>query len=199
MEPNVFDQIANQYDTEERIQLARHILAKLEPVLLEISNKTLLDFGCGTGLLGIPLTSLYKEVILSDGSKVMLDVVDSKIKAKEIQNAKTIAPNDLAKSGALPVDHILMSLVLLHIPNTKQILETIHSYLKPGGTLYLIDFDENKKVSHPKVHSGFKQIALMELLKEVGFQTVSSSIILEEKKVFMNEDASLFLMVAERE
>ncbi|TGL75069.1 class I SAM-dependent methyltransferase [Leptospira jelokensis] len=198
MEPNVFNQIANQYDTEERIQLARRILEKLNPTLSLGTKKTLLDFGCGTGLLGIPLTAQYKEVVFVDDSAVMLEVLQSKIKANGIENTKTMAVGDLAGSNVLPVDEILLSLVLLHIPETESAIQFLYRLIRPGGKLFLVDFDKNEKVSHPKVHNGFDQKTLRELFLKIGFRNVSSSTILEEKKVFMNEDASLFLLVAEK-
>ncbi|EOQ89837.1 methyltransferase, UbiE/COQ5 family [Leptospira yanagawae serovar Saopaulo str. Sao Paulo = ATCC 700523] len=198
MEPNVFNQIANQYDTEDRIQLARRILETLYPTLSLGQKKTLLDFGCGTGLLGIPLTAHYNEVIFVDDSSVMLEVLQSKIKTNGILNAKTMAVSDLSGSKVLPVDEILLSLVLLHIPDTEKILRFLYGLLKPGGKLFLVDFDKNERVSHPKVHNGFNQKNLQELMIKIGFRNVSSSTVLEEKKVFMNEDASFFLLVAEK-
>lgn len=198
MEPNVFNQIANQYDTAERIQLARRILKKLNPTLSLGTKITLIDFGCGTGLLGIPLTEHYQEVIFVDDSPVMLEVLQSKIKANGIQNAIIMTTGDLTGSKVLPVDEILLSLVLLHIPDTEKILRFLYGLLKPDGKLFLVDFDKNQKVSHPKVHNGFNQKNLQELIIKIGFRNVSSSTILEEKKVFMNEDASLFLLIAEK-
>ncbi len=72
METKIFDQIASQYDTEDRIQLANRFLGKPLPNLSETENHTLLDFGCGTGLLGIPLTSRYQEVFFVDDSESLL-------------------------------------------------------------------------------------------------------------------------------
>ncbi|TGL51532.1 class I SAM-dependent methyltransferase [Leptospira kemamanensis] len=198
MEPKIFDQIAKQYDTEDRVQLAHRILEKLKPFLNDTETSCLLDFGCGTGLLGIPLTSQYKEVLFCDDSNVMLDVVLSKIKAENLSNAKTISLADWIESPTILADQILLSLVLLHIPDTDSILKTLSNHLKPNGKIFIVDFVKNEKVSHPKVHNGFLTEELEQKFKSIGFRTVTSLVILEEKKVFMNEDASLFLLIAEK-
>ncbi|XDD46171.1 class I SAM-dependent methyltransferase [Leptospira sp. WS39.C2] len=198
MEAKVFDQMAKQYDTEDRIQLANRILDKLKPSLLNAKDSTLLDFGCGTGLLGLPLASDYKQVFLSDDSMSMLDVANFKIKSQGKKNAKTMSISELADNKSFLVDHILLSLVLLHIPDTKSILTFLLDHLKSSGKLFIVDFIKNEKVSHPKIHNGFHLNELEKTLQSVGYKSVSSQIILEEKKVFMNEDATLFLLIAEK-
>lgn len=86
-----------------------------------------------------------------------------------------------------------MSLVLLHIPNTKQILQTLFNILNDGGKLIIIDFNLNEKVYHPKVHSGFDQDELEGLLTEVGFKSTDIRTFHYGKKIFMNQDASMFI------
>ncbi len=55
----------------------------------------------------------------------------------------------------LKADIVLMSLVLLHIPDTKKILQELFNILNDGGKLMIVDFDKNDHISHPKVHNGF--------------------------------------------
>ncbi|GBF43747.1 methyltransferase, UbiE/COQ5 family [Leptospira ellinghausenii] len=198
METNVFDQMAKLYDTDDRIQLAKRILDKLVPFLHNTNESSLLDFGCGTGLLGIPLCSNYKQVILCDDSLPMLDVANFKIKSQGIKNAKTMSPSDMALDKSFLVDNILLSLVLLHIPDTQSILKFLYDHLKPNGKLFIVDFCKNEKVSHSKIHNGFLLEDLESILKTIGYHTVNAKVILEEKKVFMNQDASLFLLIAEK-
>ncbi|MDF3818582.1 class I SAM-dependent methyltransferase [Leptospira sp. 96542] len=196
MEPNVFDQMAKQYDTNERVGLANRIREKILPHFGNDPEQDFLDFGCGTGLLGLELAAQCKQVLLYDASDTMLQVVEGKINQRNITNAKTISLSGLKSPDFLGVDLILVSLVLLHIPNTQSILEELFGYLKPNGRLFLIDFDETNLVSHPKVHSGFNQNVLATTLEKVGFAKIDIQTILFEKKVFMNEDASLFLCIA---
>ncbi|MCW7491223.1 methyltransferase domain-containing protein [Leptospira sp. 2 VSF19] len=198
MEPNVFDQLANQYDTTERKELAEDIASAVQAECKESQSKTVFDYGCGTGLVGLTLTSLVERVVFIDSSEPMLDIVREKIKRLNVHNAEVIHSNFLQNSNTKKADLLLVSLVLLHIPDTKKILHFFYEILNPNGKVLIVDFDKNEKVSHPKVHSGFDQKDLMGLFKKTGFQTVSSSIILEKKNVFMNQDASIFLMVAQK-
>lgn len=50
MEDNIFEQMANRYDTEERKELAKIIANAIRPELQNSQTKTLLDYGCGTPL-----------------------------------------------------------------------------------------------------------------------------------------------------
>ena len=52
---NVFNQLAKTYDTPQRQALAETILNEIRPDFAEASDKTLLDYGGGTGLLSLPL------------------------------------------------------------------------------------------------------------------------------------------------
>ncbi|WP_239671159.1 class I SAM-dependent methyltransferase [Leptospira levettii] len=178
--------------------MAKRILGKLEPFLHNTNESSLLDFGCGTGLLGIPLCSNFKQVILCDDSLPMLDVANFKIKSQGIKNAKTMSPSDMALDNSFLVDNILLSLVLLHIPDTQSILKFLYDHLKPNGKLFIVDFSKNEKVSHSKIHNGFLLEDLESILKTIGYHIVNSKVILEEKNVFMNQDASLFLLIAEK-
>ncbi|WP_291878223.1 class I SAM-dependent methyltransferase [Leptospira sp.] len=145
METNVFDQLANQYDTDDRIQLAKRILDQLGPFLHNTNESSLLDFGCGTGLLGIPLSSHYKHVMLCDDSPSMLEMANFKINSHGIKNAKTMSPSDLALDQSFLVDNILLSLVLLHIPDTQSILKFLYDHLNPMENYTLLIFVKMKR------------------------------------------------------
>ncbi|MFP9075757.1 methyltransferase domain-containing protein, partial [Enterococcus faecalis] len=66
-------------------------------------------------------------------------------------------------------DIVLLSLVMLHIPDTEHLLQQLYQLLKPGGRLFIVDFNKNQSVSHPKVHNGFEQDTLLQLAESVGF------------------------------
>lgn len=193
MEPNVFDHLANNYDTAERKELAQVIAGAVQNECKDSQTKTLFDYGCGTGLVGLSLSSLVGRIVFIDSSEPMLDIVREKIKRTNVTNAEVIHSNFLQNTKSKKADLILVSLVLLHIPDTKNILKYFYEILNPHGKLMVVDFDKNEKINHPKVHNGFMESELRSLLEEVGFKNTKIRTFHHGKNIFMKEDASLFL------
>ncbi|SCC54355.1 MULTISPECIES: class I SAM-dependent DNA methyltransferase [Priestia] len=185
--------MAKRYDTEDRIELAKVIVKEVKTQLKDSQSKSLLDYGSGTGLVSLELTDLVDSALLVDSSEQMLDIAKGKIAYNDIQNAKTLCADFTKKAPTVKADIVLMSLVLLHIPETKQVLQQLFTLLNDNGKLIIVDFDKNSKISHPKVHNGFSHSELKELLLEVGFASTTIHTFHYGERIFMNQDASIFL------
>ncbi|MCF6409617.1 class I SAM-dependent methyltransferase [Pseudalkalibacillus salsuginis] len=193
MENNVFEQMAKRYDTEERIELAKVIVKEVRPELRNSKSKSLIDYGSGTGLISLELSDLVDSILLVDSSKQMLEVAKAKISHKGITNSKVLYSDFTQETPELKADIVLLSLVLLHIPDTKKILQELFNILNSGGKLIIIDFDKNDKINHPKVHNGFSHEELKKRLSEVGFKSIEIKTFYHGNRIFMNQDASMFI------
>ncbi|CDO02938.1 putative methyltransferase YcgJ [Oceanobacillus picturae] len=193
MEQNVFEQLAKRYDSEERIELANVIVKEVKSELPNSKSKSLLDYGSGTGLVSLELIDLVDSIVLVDSSKQMTDVAQAKINNRGINNAKAVYSDFTKETPALKADVILISLVLLHIPDTKKILQQLFQVLNSGGKLIIVDFDKTEKISHPKVHNGFTHEELKNHLNEVGFKSTQINTFHHGTRIFMNQDASMFV------
>lgn len=193
MENNVFEQMAKRYDTEERIELAKVIVKEVRPELRNSKSKSLIDYGSGTGLISLELSDLVDSILLVDSSKQMLEVAKAKISHKGITNSKVLYSDFTQETPELKADIVLMSLVLLHIPDTKKILQELFNILNNGGKLIIIDFDKNDKINHPKVHNGFSHEELKKRLSEIGFKSIEIKTFYHGNRIFMNQDASMFI------
>lgn len=193
MENNVFEQLANRYDTEERIELAKVIVKEVRPELRNSKSKSLIDYGSGTGLISLELSDLVDSILLVDSSKQMLEVAKAKISHKGITNSKVLYSDFTQETPELKADLVLLSLVLLHIPDTKKILQELFNILTIGGKLIIIDFDKNDKINHPKVHNGFSHEELKKRLSEAGFKSIEIKTFYHGNRIFMNQDASMFI------
>ncbi|GAA0611438.1 methyltransferase domain-containing protein [Virgibacillus siamensis] len=193
MENNVFEQMAKKYDTKERMELAKVIVKEVRPELQNSNSTSLLDYGSGTGLISLELTDLVDTILLVDSSKQMLDAAQAKIARRGITNSKVLYSDFTIETPELKADIVLMSLVLLHIPDTDKILQKLYNVLNNDGKLIIIDFDKNDKITHPKVHNGFSHEELKNILFEIGFQSTEIRTFYHGNHIFMNQDASMFV------
>lgn len=193
MENSVFEKMAKRYDSEERIELAKIIVKEVRTELSKSESKSLIDYGSGTGLVSLELSDLVDSILLVDSSQQMLEVAKAKIFHKGITNSKVLCSDFTEETPEFKADIVLMSLVLLHIPDTKKILQELFDILNDNGKLIIVDFDKNLSISHPKVHNGFLHNELKELLAEVGFKSIKIKTFHHGHKIFMNQDASMFI------
>lgn len=193
----VWEEMAGRYDTEDRVNTAKIIVQAVRSELKDTKEKTALDYGCGTGLVGLGLTDLFQSVLFVDPSSRMIDRVNGKIKAGKIERAETRCCDFLEETpGALQVDYVILSQVLLHVKDIRSLLAVLYRILKENGHLLVVDFDKNEAVVSDRVHNGFEQRELIGSLKQIGFSSASARTFYHGKKIFMNQDASLFLLNA---
>ncbi|WP_026909105.1 class I SAM-dependent methyltransferase [Paucisalibacillus globulus] len=196
MENNVFEQLASRYDTEERKALAKVIVKEVRTELENSKSKSLIDYGSGTGLISLEFPELVDSILLVDSSEQMLEVAKGKIVRNGITNATVLYSDFTQETPERKADIVLMSLVLLHIPDTNKILQEMFNLLNSGGKLIIVDFDKNNKIYHPKVHNGFSHEELKQNLSEVGFNSTETKTFHHGNQIFMKQDASMFISVS---
>lgn len=179
-----FDARASTWDEDaskrERARLVASAIAARVPGL---ADKSVLEYGAGTGLLGLALQPLVREVALADASRGMLAVADEKIAAGGLRNARTLLL-DLT-SGSPPqarFDLVCSLMTLHHIPDTDGILRAFREILAPGGTLCVADLDREDGSFHGPGfdgHLGFDRADLRARLARCGFTDVRVETALE--------------------
>lgn len=189
----MFEQMAKRYDTEERLELAKVIVEAVRSALQDSQTKSLIDYGSGTGLVSLELGDLVDSILLVDSSEQMLEVAKAKIEHRGITNLQVLYSDFTQEMPELKADIILMSLVLLHIPDTQMILQKLFSILNQDGKLIIVDFDKNEQVNHPKIHNGFVQEDLKRMLFEVGFKSTDMKTFYHAERIFAKQDASIFI------
>ena len=195
MSENVFGRMAEKYDKEERIALANIISAEMKKYFPADSDKVLLDYGCGTGLIGLEFIADFKKLIFSDLSAEMLKVVDEKIEAYKVRNAETKQTEELESGEA---DVIIVSLVMLHVPEYRDLIKKLYNFLNESGWLIIADFDKNDSVYHEKVHNGFTHDEMKSALADASFKNIDIKTFYHGEKIFMKKDASMFIANARK-
>ena len=201
-----FDDKARAWDVnpvfQERAQRIAEAIAAEVPLH---PGMTVLDYGCGTGLLSFPLRGRVGPMTLADSSAGMLEVLAEKIAAHEAHTEMQACRLDLM-ADPLPAqrfDLIYTSMTLHHVPDTARILALFHDLLKPGGYLCIADLDAEDGSFHGieyDVHHGFERAALAGLAQAAGLDAVRFCTVFEivKEREQHSRGYPVFLMTAQR-
>lgn len=192
-----FEMIANIYDTSERIHIANLSSNAIREYLVDTKDKNAMDFGCGTGLVGLNLLDDFNSILFLDTSQNMIDQINQKITNFNVKNASTRC-FDIEKDSLvdLKVDYIFMAQVLLHIKDVELVLSRLYEILNDNGHLLIVDFDKNEKIITDMVHNGFDQSELSKIISKIGYKNIQSKTFYTGDKIFMGQDASMFILDA---
>lgn len=195
----IFEKAASHYDADERVLVAHKITEEIRRSIDGLHITTALDYGCGTGLVGLELVDLFDSLLLVDTSPKMIEQVERKIKQGHVDSAQTLCSDFCLEAPSdQQFDLVFMAQVLLHVKEIPVLLERLHAVLNEGGQLIIVDFDKNEKVKSDLVHNGFERDEIFELVKQAGFANPRAHTFYQGKKLFMKEDASLFLLEAKK-
>ncbi len=194
-----FEKIANVYDTSERIQIAKVSSDAIREYLVDAKSKNAIDFGCGTGLVGMNLLNDFNSMLFLDTSQNMINQIKQKISDFNLHNVDTLC-FDFEKEGLsdLHADYIFMAQVLLHIPDIEFVLSRLFDVLNEGGHLLIVDFDKNENIASDLVHNGFHQAKLTDIMTKIGYRNIQSKTFYHGSKLFMGHDASMFILDSQK-
>lgn len=172
-----FDQLAASWDDSPvRLGIAAAVVTELTESIELDSSMEVLDYGCGSGLVAFSIADRVKTVIAADSSAEMVKVVTGKCEETETTNVKPLQL-DLAEDayqGGL-FDLIITSMILHHVVDTEEILNTFAGLLRSGGRLVILDLDREDGSFHGDVpgiaHFGFDRWQLSRMAQRAGIET----------------------------
>lgn len=194
-----FEMIANMYDTPERIHIAKVSSDAIREYVVDAKSKRAIDFGCGTGLVGMNLIDEFHSMLFLDTSANMIQQVERKIADSRLQHADTLC-FDMEKENLPDVkaDYIFMAQVLLHIHDVAFVLTRLFDVLNEDGHLLIVDFDKNEAIVSDIVHNGFRQKELADIMAGIGYKQIQSKTFYNGRNLFMGQDASMFILDARK-
>ncbi|WP_438431484.1 class I SAM-dependent methyltransferase [Gorillibacterium sp. sgz500922] len=196
---DIFERMADGYDTAERIHVAKTAAEAIRGYLIDADQKNAIDFGCGTGLVGLNLLNEFRHIRFVDSSQKMIDRINRKLAEFAVPNADALCLDLENETGTgLRADYIFMAQVLLHIRDVDAILTRLYEALAEGGHLLIVDFDKNENIVSDMVHNGFEQAELADRMTQIGYASVRSETFYSGSSLFMNRDASMFILDAQK-
>lgn len=188
-----FNHKAETFDSPKNIFLANLVYQAIEKQLDLLSDKEILDFGGGTGLLALPLSKQAKSVILVDISEKMLEQARLKAEQQDIKNIQFLEQDLLEKPLEKEFDLIVVCRVLHHMPDLNAALSLFHQHLKADGQLLIADFTKTEANHH-----GFDLAELENKLTQFGFWSTDSQILYSAEDLFQGNYSELFFTVAQK-
>jgi len=165
------------------------------PAARPLAGKTVLEFGCGTGVLGLRLAEDHAaRLLFVDTSPAMLGVLRGKLAQAAEANGQESSATQASQAsnaqvfegelGELPiaeasVDLAVSLMALHHVPNVPGALSRLRALLKPGGLLLVGDllpedggFHAGNNHGGSACHNGFDPEALRALCLEAGLDVL---------------------------
>ena len=188
-----FNHKAETFDSPKNIFLANLVCQAVEKQIALLSDKEILDFGGGTGLLALPLAKQAQSVTLVDISEKMLEQARLKAEQQDIKNIQILEQDLLANPLEQQFDLIVVSRVLHHMPDLDATLAMFYHHLRENGQVLIADF-----VKTDTNHHGFDLAELENKLIQQVFSSVHSQILYSAEDLFQGNYAELFLTVAQK-
>ncbi|MFH1217295.1 MAG: class I SAM-dependent methyltransferase [Pseudomonadota bacterium] len=204
-----FDKAAADWDKKTlRLQLAEKVIRAIGSNVPLNSTTEALEIGCGTGLVTISLCHDIKNIVATDTSTGMLDVLKEKISDMGVENIQPLLLDlngDISSLGNSKFHLIYSSMTLHHIKDTANMLKTCSRLLHQGGSIAFADLAQEDGSFHGDMagveHLGFDPQELCKLAKQSGFSRTTVS----EVHVINKEDAQgnlrsypVFLLTAQK-
>lgn len=189
-----FKEAAKTWDTDKtrtRNQIFAAAIARYLPSSSQ--SISLLDFGCGTGLLGEALLQ-NKDLHISrlvgiDSVEEMIEefilkfIDDSRARGYSFDIEKGDWKDELGS-----FDVLVTAMAFHHLDQPLAALKNLKKYMNADGKIFLIDLDEEDGSFHPDPkamgvkHFGFSQQMRDQWGQEAGFSKVSHEVIFEIEK-----------------
>ncbi len=173
-----FNAIAAEWDGQPRhVATASTVAEAMRAALAPTGDETLLEFGCGTGLITAALAPHVARILALDSAPGMIKALVEKLRTSRHRQRRHGEVGDLPDNPpAGRFDAIVSSMTMHHISDTDALLRVLFERLKPGGRIALADLDREDGSFHgdkPGIaHHGFDRKLLADKLSAAGFANV---------------------------
>ena len=167
---NEWDEYANTWDTNPHVIQYAELAFKSLQQELNIHNKTVLDFGCGTGVLSAKMAKEAKQLVALDSSQAMIKVLEAKAISNITTHAKDLDKNFLSTHTHYhnAFDVIVASSVCAFVEDYTATLRSIHTLLKSGGIFIQFDW----LIESYKKAEGFDKQTVLSNLTQTAFTDI---------------------------
>ena len=163
-------------------------------------QSSVLDFGCGTGLVGLQFAPYVGRLLMVDNSPAMLEKLTEKVEGQGIENVSVFQTLDQIEAAS--VDGIVSLMAFHHVEDTELALNQMYECLKPNGFVVIGDLVKEDGDFHSEAvpHNGFDENLLREQFKNAGFRVTRYEIFNSITKETVNGEKTFpqFMVIAKK-
>ena len=174
-----FNTLAREWDAKpQRVEGAMTFVNKIKEFLdKEISQCTLLDYGCGSGLVSFGFANDVAKIIGLDNSIGMVEVYNEKASKIGFKNIEAkLHDIDKEHLDENSFDIIVTNMTMHHIKDTESFIKKLSSSLKEGGQLFIADLYKEDGTFHSDntgvIHFGFEETIIINAFKKAGLKNI---------------------------
>ena len=142
-----FNEVANSWDSPQKIERSKRFANEIKKEVQLDNNLDIMDFGCGTGVLGFEFIESAKSLLGIDTSQGMLDVFDQK--ASKLASIESKNINLEIDELDQKFDLIMSSMAFHHLDHPDKMLSKFSKMLNVGGKILIIDLETEDGTFHP--------------------------------------------------
>ncbi len=139
-------------------------------------DEKILDVGAGSGNFSIPIAKQLSQgkVYCLDLSDVMLSHLDHRARKASLEDKIEIIKDDATKSGleSDSVNWAVSGNFMHEMAEPEKVVAEMHRVLKPGGSLFLVDFKDWHGYHGGDSHGPFSEEQFQELINSSDFEDV---------------------------
>ncbi len=202
-----FESVAARWNSNPgRVRIATDVAAAIKREVALRPDMDVLDYGCGTGLLGLQLLPHLHSLTGTDSSPAMLQALKDKVVAQDLHNVETqLVDFEHGAHATGSYDLIVSSMVTHHVLDTTALFKEWMRLLKPHGQVAFADLDSEDGAFHGDntgvFHLGFDREHLRDQLLAAGFSEVrdtTATVVRKEIESQGVREFPIFLIIARR-
>lgn len=178
-----WDEIAKDWESRPTTQAFTKFVFEQLVELTDLTDKRVLEVGCGTGLLAKHLSPIVKDIVALDSSEAMIEELDKKLLSNVEPVVDELTRGLAAQHPAFrgQFDLIIAASVCEFIDDLDMTMTVAHSLLEQGGAMFVWD------VQQTQTGTGLEIERLVQSMQSAGFSQVS------QQKAFsiMTDDGEL--------
>lgn len=207
MSTNRFDRAAADWDKkDQRRELAAAIASGIAALPLP-DRAQALEYGCGTGLVGLALAPRLESLTAADSSPGMLATLSDKIAEAGLTNVYPLLFDLHQDTCSQQFDLIFSAMTLHHLADVGLIIEKLVAGLKTGGYIALADLDSEDGSFHGDnsesvMHHGFDRDELGKTLRRLGCSIIQAQTVhtvVKPNAAGVEQPYPVFLLTAKKE